>query len=80
MSRWISVDTRQPDDGQRILAKFKHGVIECDWDDRAQLGQARMRKDFKFSVKEWMSMEDFELWANEEEHWFDALRKAMRDE
>ena len=68
MKRWIKISDRTPDDGQEILAKFKHGIIECQWDDSEGVGMAYVWRDVEFHVSKWMPLELFTEWAegNEE--------------
>jgi hypothetical protein len=58
--RWRKIEDEKPADWQHILAKFKHGIIDCEWNGKEQTGSTYIWQDFNFFVYEWMPIEEFE--------------------
>lgn len=64
--RWRKIDIEQPEPSQKILAKFKYGIISCERDlERHDVGYLYMWEDREFYIKEWMPIEEFENALNE---------------
>lgn len=57
---WISIQDKKPEPNQHILAKNKHGIIECFRDEeRDNVGTIYMWQDLEFYIYEWMPFEEF---------------------
>jgi hypothetical protein len=57
MSNWIKISEKKPEDGQYILAKFKHGIIDCAWDEKSETASTYVWRDLGFYVDAWMPLE-----------------------
>jgi len=64
MKNWININDRKPEDGQEIIAMFKHGIIDCVWSEEGQEGRTYVWQDVQFSVFHWIPMDTFNKWAN----------------
>ena len=64
MKNWIKIDDRKPEDGQHIIAMFKHGIIDCIWSEEDQEGKTYVWQDVQFFVSYWIPMETFNKWAD----------------
>jgi hypothetical protein len=60
MSNWINFEDKKPEDGQSILAKFKHGIIDCVYDEESSLGMTYVWQNIQFYIYEWMPLEKAE--------------------
>jgi len=67
MSKWIKIEDRKPEDGQTVLAKFKHGIIECHYDAETNTGQTYIWQSIEFCIYEWIPIEIFTKWVDNKE-------------
>lgn len=65
MSKWTPISEKKPQGGQHILAKFKHGIIDCAWDSSTGVGYTYIWREQEFYVYEWMPIETFKEWAED---------------
>jgi hypothetical protein len=63
---WRNINNEKPKDGQHILARFKHGIIDCRWEESSEVGCTYIWHDLEFYVYEWMPIEEFELTAKQQ--------------
>lgn len=66
MLKWKLPHKETPPSGVRLLCKFKHGVIDCFFDDERFnksgefIGTTYIWSDLEFYIYEWMLFSEFE--------------------
>jgi hypothetical protein len=58
--KWRNINDEKPEDGQHILAEFKHGIIDCCWEEDEGVGYTYVWRDLSFYVQRWMPMSEFD--------------------
>jgi hypothetical protein len=56
-SNWINISDKKPEEGQNIMAIFKHGIIDCSYDAECNVGRTYIWRDFEFYIHSWMPLE-----------------------